>query len=525
MFHAAHRLSKRVPLMARRPQPFFGSLLASLALLCAAPAMAAVNSGSTGADGEFNPTVNTEVVLPPSGVLNYTTVNIPLGVTVKFKKNATNTPVYMLATGDVVIAGTIDIQGGTAPSAGTQGDGVLADDGNPGIGGPGGYDGGRGGRDDVALTLSIIRGGAGLGPGGGRGGRDRGEGCDGLGGYYHGIGTGGAYASNVRATYSADNWYCGGVLSQESFSKTYGSSLLQPLLGGSGGGGGVGGSSFAGSGGGGGGGAILVASSTSINLTGAIAANGGAAGGVGGTNSGETGAGGSGGAIRLVATSISGSGSLYAVGGCVNQDNNPGNFCGTDGWFGRGGSPGRIRLEAEAYTFTGPVSPAVVVDTPGPLFISAAPSLRISQVADQAVPASPTGTADVVLPASTTGPVTVTFATTNVPVGNIITLRVVPAYGTLTEVISPAIAGSAAAGTTQVSVTLPSGPSTLQATTSYTVVVAGTLDLSRFAQNEAVDKVVVTVAMVGEPQARLITTSGKSYVVPYAALRAAGFKG
>jgi hypothetical protein len=309
-------------------------------------------------------------------------------------------------------------------------------------------------------------------------------------------------------------------------SKAYGSSLLQPLLGGSGGGGGTGGSSFAGSGGGGGGGAILVASSTSINLTGAISAHGGAAGGVGGTNSGRQGAGGAGGAIRLVATSISGSGSLNADGGCVNQDNNPGNWCGIDGYgYQLGGSPGRIRIEAEAYTFTGSVSPAVAVDTPGPLFISAAPSLRISQVADQAVPASPTGTADVVLPASTTGPVTVTFATTNVPVGNIITLRVVPAYGPLTEVISPAIAGSAAAGTTQVSVTLPSGPSTLQATTSYTVVVAGTLDLSRFAQNEAVDKVVVTVAMVGEPQARLITTSGKSYVVPYAALRAAGFKG
>lgn len=528
MSHATYCSLKRVPPMARRPQPFIGSLLASLALLCAAPAMAAVNSGSTGADGEFNPTVNTEVVLPPSGVLNYTTVNIPLGVTVKFKRNATNTPVYMLATGDVVIAGTIDIRGGTAPSVGTQGDGVLADDGNPGIGGPGGYDGGRGGRDDVALTLSIIRGGAGLGPGGGRGARDGGSGCDGLGGYVHSIGAGGAYSLSVQPIYATHYWgaQCSDI-PLEFYSNAYGSSLLLPLMGGSGGGGGLGGSSFAGSGGGGGGGAILIASSTSINLTGVILAHGGAAGGVGGTNAGETGAGGAGGAIRLVATSISGSGGLYADGGCVNQDNNPGRWCGINGYYTehRGGSPGRIRIEAEAYTFTGSVSPAAVVDTPGPLFISAAPSLRISQVADQTVPASPTGTADVVLPASATGPVTVTFATTNVPVGNIITLRVVPAYGALTEVISPAIAGSAAAGTTQVSVTLPSGPSTLQATTSYTVVVAGTLDLSRFAQNEAVDKVEVTVAMVGEPQARLITASGKSYVVPYAALRAAGFKG
>ena len=104
-------------------------------------------------------------------------------------------------------------------------------------------------------------------------------------------------------------------------------------------------------------------------------------------------------------------------------------------------------------------------------------------------------------------------------------LRVVPAYGKSTEAITPAIAGATSAGTAAVSVVLPSGPSTLQATTTYTVVVAGQIDLSRFAQNEAVDKVEVTVSLQGETRTRLLTASGKSYDVPYRTLQAAGFRG
>ncbi|AOX99691.1 hypothetical protein BJP62_04005 [Jeongeupia sp. USM3] len=141
------------------------------------------------------------------------------------------------------------------------------------------------------------------------------------------------------------------------------------------------------------------------------------------------------------------------------------------------------------------------------------------------MPANPTGNADVTLPASTTNPVQVTFQTTNVPAGNTVLLRVVPAYGQPTEVISSAIAGSTASGSATVSVTLPQGPSTLQATTTYTVVVAGSIDLSHFAKNETVEKVEVTVALAGETKARLVTASGKYYDVSYPALRAAGFVG
>lgn len=501
--------------------PLVAALVAALACV---PAHA-VDSGSTGADGVLNPTVNTEIQLPPSGILNYTTVNIPAGVTVKFKPNAANTPVYLLASGDVTIAGTIDVRGGDAAPTGTDGDGAQGDDGVPGAGGPGGFAGGRGGRDDAAQRAAIIRGGAGLGPGGGFAGIEGADGCTST-GRYHYVGAGGAYANDAyqwRATYN-----CGSAVTHAT---AYGSSLLQPLVGGSGGGGGRGGVNYPGSGGGGGGGAILVAASGTLTLTGTIDATGGDGGGIAGTNAGGRGAGGSGGAIRLLATNITGNGKLYAPGGCINSGGDRRQYCGYSGGYNEyGGSEGRIRIEGDAINFTGTTTPTYVRGDVGPVFIASAPTLRIASVAGQAVPATPTGINDITLPADTTGPVEVTFETTNVPVGNTVQLRIVPAYGTTSDAISPAITGSTAAGTAAVSVTLPQGPSTLQATTTYTVVVAS-LDsaiaekLSRMAQNERVEKVEVTVALHGGAQARLITGSGKAFELPYAALSAIGFRG
>lgn len=507
--------------------PRFGaSAVFALSLLAMTAAQAAFESGSTGADGALNPTVNTEIVLPPSGVLNYTSINIPAGVTVRFKKNATNTPVYLLASGNVTIAGTIDIRGGDGKPTGTYGDGALGDDGLPGVGGPGGFDGGRGGREDAALRATIIRGGAGLGPGGGLGGIEGSESCikDGS-GYYRHIGSGGAYASNTWGSHIS--WCDGNYrVNYLPAAKAYGSVLLQPLIGGSGGGGGRGGTTYPGGGGGGGGGAILIAASGNMSLTGTIDATGGDAAGTNGSGVGGEGGGGSGGAIRLLATAISGNGGIFANGGCWNHAGSRRQYCGVSGdWSARGGAQGRIRLEAEAITFSGTSEPAYTKDVPGPVFLADVPSLRIASVAGQTVPDSPTGNADIALPADTTGPVEVTFQTRNVPVGNTVLLRMVPAYGAPVEVISPAIAGTSSNGTAAVSVTLPAGPSTLQATTTYTVVVAGKLDLSQFAQNEAVEKVEVTVALNGETTTRVLTATGKAYDVPYRALQAAGFRG
>ena len=251
---------------AQRP----GAILkaTALATLLAASNAHAFDSGSTGADGALAPAANSGVVeiqLPESGILNYTTVNIPVGVTLKFKRNTLNTPVVMLASGNVTIAGTVDVSGGHGAYVGTAGDGSTGDDGVPGRGGPGGFDGGRGGSTDPANRL----GGAGLGPGGGKGGILGADGC-GSGRYYKYIG-GGAGHSSYGVEITASNPYyistCGWPRS-DAVGVPYGNALLQPLIGGSGGGGGLGGINFSGSGGGGGGGAALIASSGTLSLTG-----------------------------------------------------------------------------------------------------------------------------------------------------------------------------------------------------------------------------------------------------------------
>ncbi|MBL0420168.1 hypothetical protein JI739_07390 [Ramlibacter sp. AW1] len=513
---------------APRPPVTRRGLIAALALAACAPAAFAFDSGSTGADGALAPTVNTVIELPPSGVLNYTSINIPQGVTVKFKRNTLNTPVQLLVAGDVTLAGSIDIRGEDARHSGTYGDGNLADDGIPGVGGPGGFDGGRGGQADQAQQPAVIRGGTGLGPGGGLGGIEGADGCSGR-GYHKFVGLGAGHATAGSAV--ADmRWRCGSNADLSFLAKPYGSNLLQPLIGGSGGGGGRGGANYPGSGGGGGGGALLIAASGTIQLaaSSSIDATGGDAGGVGGINAGGEGGGGSGGAVRLVASRIAGNGKLFAAGGCINQNNNRRQTClYLPSFSGYGGAAGRIRLEADNITFSGTSDPAYTADKPGPLFLANVPALRIDTVGGKQVPANPTGQADLSFPADLANPVTVTFKTINVPTGNTVLLRVLPAYGQPIEALSPAIVGSAAEGSASVQVTLPPGPSVLQATTTYTVVVAVGEALSRFANNERVDKVqlMATLGGSGEAQARLITVSGKSFTVPASVLQQAGLPG
>src|SRR5262249_51059721 len=128
--------------------------------LCVAPVSVSAqtfNSGSTGADGAFSPTANTSVAIPPSGIFNLTTINIPVGVTVSFTRNATNTPVTLLASGNVTIAGVIDISG--SPGGNVIHSTFLGD--NGGAPGPGGFPGGNG-ANGIVSTL----GGRGGGPGG-----------------------------------------------------------------------------------------------------------------------------------------------------------------------------------------------------------------------------------------------------------------------------------------------------------------------------------------------------------------------
>src|SRR5437773_707546 len=72
-------------------------------VMSGAVAEAQFSSRSTGADGALvvNVGQNISVQVPPSGVFNFTTVNI--SGTLSFIPNQRNTPVIILAQGDVVI--------------------------------------------------------------------------------------------------------------------------------------------------------------------------------------------------------------------------------------------------------------------------------------------------------------------------------------------------------------------------------------------------------------------------------------
>jgi len=467
-------------------------LIASLSLV--PTAVSAFDSGSTGADGAFNPTVNTTLQVPPDGIFNFTSVDIPAGVTVGFASNASNTPVTILASGDVNIAGTLHVNGAWGTNAGASGDGNIGDDGIPGKAALGGYAGGQGGAPGVNF------GQRGLGPGGGKGAHIvythwRGS-------YYPLGGGGGGFGSvGARSVGSASSTYIAGGLS-------YGASILLPLVGGSGGGGGHSGTAFHGAGGGAGGGAILIAATGTLRVTGAIRANGGNGGGSDGSGSGGTGGGGSGGAIRLVATQMEGDGPIQATGG--SGGHHP-----TGTSIGGSGGDGRIRLEAEAITRTAATSPAYSFGQPSTVFISGLPTLRITSVAGVVAPAYPTGNADIVLPADTPNPVTVAFESIGVPVGNTIELSVIAADShTGFSVVSPALVGTTDLATATVDINLPSGPSSLLAQTTYTILASQGNQLAAYTEGERVERVRLSASLTGGSTITLITISGKEYELP-----------
>lgn len=129
------------------------ALLAAACVLMALPAAGqSFSSGSTGADGALDLGAlscnDCTIQLPPSGVFNYTTINIPSGKNLFFIKNLRNTPVIMLATGTVRIAGTISVRG------------------RDGSSGPGGFDGGNAGPGfgPGGGTTSINKNGRWVGP-------------------------------------------------------------------------------------------------------------------------------------------------------------------------------------------------------------------------------------------------------------------------------------------------------------------------------------------------------------------------
>ena len=439
--------------------------IAAVGALCALVPLGAVafESGSTGADGAFNPGSSTTLALPPSGIFNYTDVDIPQGVTVRFTRNADNTPVRILASGDVTINGAIRVDGNSGAAEGGDGAG--------GLGGPGGFDGGRGGLFSTSDTSARV-GGAGFGPGAGRGGVVC---CSGAGGSF---GTTGQNGTGSATSGPA-----------------YGNTRLLPLIGGSGGGGAAGKDpTKIAQGGGGGGGALLIAASGTVTVNGTISARGRGGLTVSGVQSGS----GSGGAIRIVATTLQGEGTITA-----------------EEWLsGADGGHGRIRLEAENMLRTSNTVPFASISTPGVVLLANAPSIRIASVGGIAAPPSPTGHRDVVLPNLTTNPVAVTFETANVPVGTIISLSAVPERGTPVTVNSDGVTGTQASGTDSASIDLPNGNSVLTAQTTFTVTAASGDALRHYAGGERVEQVQLAfVAGVGT-QATYISVTGKAYTWP-----------
>jgi hypothetical protein len=224
-----------MPIMNIKPiyqiirRTFLAVLLAGVGTL-PAHAQYTFDSGSNGSYGAMNITADTTLAMPNDGTFHCTSITVAAGATLKFTPNSLNTPVYLLATGDVTISGTIDVNG-------SQG----------GAAGPGGFAGGKG----DALGLSP---GDGHGPGAGKSGSNGGSAA------YGTVGGGDSGHGNV-----------------------YGSVLLVPMVGGSGGGASTGS---------GGGGAILIASNSRIDVdtSGIIFSNGGAGASYGGYEVGSGGA-------------------------------------------------------------------------------------------------------------------------------------------------------------------------------------------------------------------------------------------
>lgn len=451
---------------------------------------------STTCRGAFSPSVNTKVKLPRNGILDYTTVTIPTGVQVSFDQYSsnTNTPVTIRTSGNVSVVGSIWVgynTSSTPTSSGTAGDGVLGDDGIPGKGGPGGYDGGSGGLGTVLGGIPGNIGGAGKGPGGGQ---------STVGMVYNGIGFsggGGGYNGNGGNAYGTGT---------NSGGTSYGQWSLLPLIGGSGGAGGSAGSTFSGSGGGGGGGAILIASSGTISISGYIYADGGAGGATTGTGSGGAGGGGSGGAIRLIAETLtrSGAGYLYARGGAGT---------GSDYGGAGAGANGYIRLESNVLTgwTTGYSTPGYSYVLPGEMIVPNSPTLTITSVGAQAVPANPSGVGDITL-AQGTATAVVELAATNIPVGTTVTVYSVPAAGgARTSSLSSALAGASDAATTATAtVALKDGNNVLLATATYTISLIVGMNMPTF-NGEYVAKIRVETELGGKSKTIYITASGKEY--------------
>lgn len=455
-------------------------LIGLMVVLGISPLSWAFDSGSTGT-ADLVVSSNMTITLPADGVLQYINVTVNSGATLKFNRNANNTPVTILASGNVTVNGSINV------------DGANGNQNVPGNGGPGGFDGGTGGA-------AKQYGSRGEGPGGGAPGKPHATDTS-----YAGGGGGGSFASGGTTGGNQNAGY-GGVAGS-----TYGNSSLIPIIGGSGGGGGGGTRDYYAGGGGGGGGAIIIAASGTINVAGQIYARGGS-GSNGQTYSsswgsnGGAGGSGSGGAIRLIATTITGDGIIDARGGYHSMT--------ASQKYGGQGGDGRVRLEAAIFNRTSQTSPSYSRVIPYAVIPPGVPTLRIQSIGGVAVPSIPKGdfgNADIVLPYETQNPIPITIQAEDVPVGTTVTVKALPSVG---DVVSQNVTLE---GTLESSI----ATAELNISTSYPSVIVAqmTYDASvAFAEpfyvdGELVAKITTSISADGRQEMMLITENGREIAI------------
>ena len=332
---------------------------------------------TSGSCGSFSITIP----LPEDGVMVFESFTAFVGncfgpdTTIRFRRNAANTPVTMLVAGNVTIGSRVvlNIQGNDGSS------GQSTVNGRGGSPGNGGFRGGDGGYRDL---FGFGQGGAGLGAGGG--------------------------APGTTSPFT-----------NGSFGIHAGNANLLPLIGGSGGGGGSSTSSgnCSAGGGGGGGGAILIAANGTITVNGTINADGGFRGSQSNGACSSIGGNGSGGAIRLMASTTNGSGFLRARGGRSASQSNDGII--------------RIESFSDSLSLNSNVDPpATRTRAIGQLVNPVAATVAITAVDGQLVPQPPTGSIggiDLVIPAP--GAVTFQVETSGVPGGTTVDVAVKPELG------------------------------------------------------------------------------------------------
>lgn len=236
-------------------------------------------------------------------VFKYSSVQIDEGCTLKFVNHPSNPPVYWLVSGNVVINGEINLDGDRGQDKGDIGVTVCA---KPG---PGGFAGGLSLTYDSSAS-HFYYGGGGYGPGGATSQMRRA-----MGGYNKVslTGGGGSYATKGNS-----NSKTSGYTNSSEAGFIYSDETLIPLIGGSGGAGYNGFDSdvltlVGGGSGGAGGGAICIAAKGTVILQGCINARGNRGGGYYSSSANGfylLGGSGSGGAVRILADTLSGTGSI-----------------------------------------------------------------------------------------------------------------------------------------------------------------------------------------------------------------------